>query len=160
MDDLDRTGWLMDGKGAVRETIVRRIIVVVDNHPLVRRGLSELINTEPDLEVGAQCGTPHAALKAITASSPDLVITGLTFGGDVSKGLALVADSRARHPALPVLVLSMHDSARWAERAIRAGASGFLSKQEIDETLLVAIRTVLDDKQFLSTEAGEALENP
>ncbi len=136
----------MDSKVPARETTVKRQIVVIDNHPLVRRGLSELIDNEPDLEVCAECVTPRAALEAITATKADLVITGLSLNDGIGDGLVLLADIRSQHADLPVLVLSMHDGARWAERAITAGANGFLSKQEIDETLLVAIRTVLDGK--------------
>lgn len=127
----------------MKKTVKRRV-VIVDSHPLVRRGLAELINNEPDLEVSAETDRPSAALEAITITKADLVITGLSLRDGIGDGLALVADIHSQHSELPVLVLSLHDGSRWAERAIAAGASGFLSKQEIDDTLLAAVRTVLD----------------
>ena len=126
--------------------ISRRRVVIVDNHPLLRHGLTELINTQPDLEVCAETSTPRAALDAIKVTAADLVITGLSVRDGIGAGLALVADIHSQHADLPVLVLSMHDESKWAERAMQAGASGYLNKQEIGDSLLDTIRTVLDRK--------------
>lgn len=124
-----------------------RRVLIVDGHPLVRRGLAALIDAEPDLTVCARAATPREALEALASVRPDLVITDLSFGdGAGSEGLALVADIGSRHGDLPVLVLSMHEGSVWERRAVYAGASGYVSKREMGETLLVAIRAVLDGK--------------
>ena len=103
--------------------------------------MTSLIETEPDLKVCAEAATRSAALEAIESAKPDLVITDLSL--KKSDGLELVKDIHQRHPLLPVLVLSMHDESIYAERALRAGASGYLTKEEMDDTVLLAIRRVL-----------------
>jgi len=140
-----------------RDKTATRQVVIVDNHPLVRRGLTSLINTEPDLEVCAESSSRRAALEAISASRPDVVITGLTFVD--ADGLALVADIRSQYSALPILVLSMREGSRWAERALEAGANGYVGKHEIGETLLGAVRQVLNGNQYLGPWASKALGN-
>ena len=94
---------------------------------------------------------PRAALDAITDTGADLVTTGLSFGSGTREGLTLLADIRSQQPDLPVLVVSMHNGPRSVELAIQAGASGYVSKQEIGESLLTAIRTVLDGKPYVSS---------
>jgi DNA-binding NarL/FixJ family response regulator len=124
-------------------------IVIVDDHSIVRRGLTALINSEPDLAVCGEAATCQAALRAIGQSTPDLVIVDLALeGGD--DGLDLVKDMKTRHPKIPVLVLSMHPEEVYAERALRAGARGYLTKQQLDETVLVAIRRLLSGEMYMS----------
>ena len=126
----------------------KRRILIVDDHPLVRRGLSALIDNEPDLTVCAKAATQRAGLDAIAASQPDLVIADLSLqNGD---GLEMVKEIRLRHKHLPVLVLSMHDAALYAERAFKAGASGYVIKEEMSDTVLLAVRRVLDGQKYLS----------
>jgi DNA-binding NarL/FixJ family response regulator len=126
----------------------RRTILIVDDHPMLRRGLASLITSEPDLAVCGEAATCQAALEAIGQQLPDLILVDLTLeGGD---GLDLVKDLKIRHPKIPTLVLSMHDEAVYAERALRAGARGYVSKQQLDETVLLAIRTVLAGETHLS----------
>lgn len=126
----------------------RRSILIVDDHPMLRRGLASLIESEPDLTVCGEAATRTAALDAIRASPPDLVIVDLMLGD--SHGLDLVKDMKIRHPEIPALVLSMHDEALYAERSLRAGARGYVTKQELDDTLLTAIQRVLAGDIYMS----------
>ena len=123
-------------------------ILLVDDHALFRRGLASLIETEPDLVVCAQAATRQAGLEAIAAAKPDLVITDLSLG-DID-GLELIKDLKRRFPRLPVLALSMHGEAIYAERALRAGARGYVTREEIDATVLIAIRRVLAGEIYTS----------
>ncbi|HXH28808.1 MAG TPA: response regulator transcription factor [Candidatus Polarisedimenticolia bacterium] len=132
----------------------RRTILIVDDHPVLRRGLAALIESEPDLAVCGQAATSEAALEAIRESRPSLVIADLALGED--DGLDLVKAMKACHPEIPVLVLSMHDEKVYAERALRAGARGYVTKQQLDGTVLVAIRRLLDGGTYMS-EKLEAL---
>ena len=125
-------------------------ILIVDDHPVLRRGLASLIESEPDLAVCGEAASCEAALAAVRDRRPDLVIVDLQLeGGD---GLDLVKDLKQRHPALPALVLSMHDESVYAERALRAGARGYVTKQQLDETVLAAIRRLLAGETWMSPE--------
>lgn len=128
----------------------RRTILIVDDHPMLRRGLAALIEAEPGLTVCGEAATRSAALAAIRASPPDLVIVDLVLGD--SHGLDLVKDMRAHHPQIPALVLSMHDEAVYAERSLRAGARGYVTKRELDDTLLIAIHRVLAGETYMSAK--------
>lgn len=123
-------------------------ILVIDELPLVRRGLSDLIESEPDLAVFAQAGTGVAALEALSVHQPDLVTLEIVLKG--SDGLELLKDIRSRFPNLPVLVISANDESVYAERVFRAGARGYVTKHERDETVLVAIRRVLEGGNYVS----------
>jgi DNA-binding NarL/FixJ family response regulator len=124
----------------------RRRILIVDDHPLIRRGLTALINAEPDLIVCAEATTLQDGLVAIAAARPDLVITDLSLiDGD---GLELVRDVRARHLGLRILVLSTHDSPLYVRRAFAAGADGYLAKHQMTEMLLPAVRSVLRGETY------------
>src|SRR5882724_8396389 len=100
----------------------KRRILLVDDHPLVREGLAESINRESDLMVCAEADDRHEAIEAIQKTKPDLVIADLAL--KTSSGMELIKDIHSRWPRLPVLVVSMHDEALYAERALRAGARG------------------------------------
>ncbi len=128
----------------------KRTILIVDDHPMLRRGLAALINFEPDLVVCGEAGTYPAALEAIQAHQPDLVIVDLELGG--RDGLHLVKDIKIRHPLIPTLMLSMHDESLYAERALRAGAAGYVTKQQLDETVLIAIRCALAGETYMSEQ--------
>ena len=134
------------------DQIVRKRIAVIDDHSLIRRGLAAMIDNESDMMVCAEAATHQAALAAIEEAQPDLVTVDLSLGdGD---GLELLKDLRVRFPELPTLVISMHDEALYAERAFRAGARGYITKQQMDDTLLDAIRCVLDGNQYMSPAVG------
>lgn len=127
-------------------------ILLVDDHALVRRGLAALIETEADLVICAEAASHAEGLEAIARSNPDLVIADLSLQD--SDGLELVKDIKRLHPLLPVLVLSMHDEAIYAERALRAGARGYVSKRDIDDTVLIAIRRLLAGEIHTSEAMG------
>jgi DNA-binding NarL/FixJ family response regulator len=133
----------------------RRTILIVDDHPMFRRGLASLIESEPDLAVCGQAGSSAAALQAAQQSQPDLVTVDLALGE--SDGLDLVKEMKRRHPGIPALVLSMHDEAVYAERSLRAGARGYVTKQQLDETVLVAIRRLLAGEIYMSGTLEERL---
>src|ERR1035441_5327232 len=126
----------------------RTRILLVDDHPLVRERLGEIINREADLIVCGEAEDRHGAIAAIPAKHPDLVIVDLTLKN--SDGLELIKDIRARWPKLRMLVVSMHDESLYAERVIRAGAMGYITKQEATRNILIAIRRVLDGTIYLN----------
>ena len=125
-------------------------ILIVDDHPVLRRGLASLIESEPGFAVCGEAATCPAALEAIRERRPDLVIVDLTLEG--CDGLDLVKDMKKRHPKIPALVLSMHDESVYAERALRAGARGYVTKQELDDTVLAAIRRLLAGGTYMSAK--------
>lgn len=126
----------------------KRTVFVIDDHPIVREGLTQLINREPDLTV---CGTAedvYAALKAMQTLKPDIALADISLKG--ADGIELIKNLKIRMPALPVLVLSIHDESIYAPRALRAGARGFIMKQEATENVLLALRRVLSGEIYLS----------
>jgi DNA-binding NarL/FixJ family response regulator len=141
------------------EPPTKRRVLVVDANPLVRRGLTALINAESDLAVGAEAATAQGALDAIAASRPALVLADFSFEDGL--GLDLVRAIRARHHRQPVLLMSLDDTPVYAERAFYAGANGCVSKHELDETILTAIRAVLNavGPAVLRASAGYTRQN-
>lgn len=123
-------------------------IFIVDDHPIVREGLSLMMNREPDMMVCGEAEEATRALQAITAAKPDFLIVDISLSGP--DGLDLLKSVRARYPYLPVLVLSMHDESIYAERALRAGANGYIMKQEATERVLVAVRQILAKNVYVS----------
>ena len=123
-------------------------VLVVDDHPIVRQGLALLINREDDLTVCGEAQDAHAAMQAIASVKPDILIVDISLNGP--DGLDLLKDVRMRHPELPVLILSMHDESVYAERALRAGAQGYIMKQEATEKVLVAVRRILSHEIYIS----------
>lgn len=123
-------------------------ILLVDDHPMVRERLAEIIEREPDMHVVGEAEDRHAALDVVRLSSPDLVIVDLTLKN--SSGLELIRDLRAQYPCIAILVVSMHDESLHAERVIQAGARGYITKQEATKNILLAIRTVLEGQIYLS----------
>lgn len=130
-------------------------IIVVDDHPFVRYGITQLVNAEPDLRVCCEADNYRQAITNIERMRPDFAIIDLSLK-DVN-GIELIKDIKTRFPSLPVLVLSMHDESHYAERAIRAGAGGYVMKMEGTETLIKAIRTILSGQVFLSSEMASKL---
>jgi DNA-binding NarL/FixJ family response regulator len=127
----------------------------VDDHPIVREGLARRIERQGDLTVCGEAESAADALMAVNDLAPDLVVVDLTLKD--KSGLELIKDLRVRHPQVPVLVLSMHDETHYAERALRAGAGGYIMKQEAAENVLVAIRRVLDGQVYLSDRMADRL---
>ena len=126
----------------------RAKLLVVDDHPIVRRGLVQLINQEEDLVVCGEACDAAAALEAVEALRPDLAIVDISLG-DVG-GLELIKWIRSQWPDLPMLALSIHSESLYAERALRAGAQGYVMKQEATEIILSAIRRVLRGEVHVS----------
>jgi len=123
-------------------------VFLVDDHPIVRQGLTLFINREPDLMVSGEADSATAALQAIRTALPDFVVLDISLGGP--DGLELLKTLRAKYPNLPVLVLSMHDESIYAERALRAGANGYIMKQETTDKVVSAIRRILGGDVYLS----------
>ena len=123
-------------------------VLLVDDHPLVRRGLAEVIMRESDLETCGEAGDVQEALREVERTQPDVVVIDLTLKS--GHGLELIERLRDRHPRIKMLVSSMHDEMLFAERVLRAGAMGYITKQEPPETLLRAVRQVLRGEVYLS----------
>lgn len=123
-------------------------VLVVDDHPIVRQGLTLLINRESDLTVCGEAEDAHTAMQSLTATRPDILVVDISLNGP--DGLDLLKNVRSRHPDLPVLILSMHDESIYAERALRAGAQGYIMKQEATEKVLVALRRILSREIYVS----------
>jgi DNA-binding NarL/FixJ family response regulator len=128
----------------------RRKILIVDDHPILRKGLSMLINQEPDLVVDGEAEDARKALEAIETIRPDMVIVDISLPG--IDGVELLKSIKLRYGDLPTLVVSMHDESLFAERALRAGARGYVMKQEALDNVLVAIRRVLAGEIFVSNK--------
>ena len=129
-------------------TPVKTKVFLVDDHPLVREWLTQLIQRENDLAVCGEAEDTHEALEKITATGPDIVVADISLKS--THGLELVKDLQVRYPSLPVLVLSMHDESLYAERVLRAGAKGYITKQEATKKILLAIRQVLSGQIYIS----------
>ncbi len=126
----------------------RHRIVIVDDHPMTRYGIAQLLNLESDLEVCGEAGSAEQAMAVVSALKPRLVVADLSMPG--RHGLEFIKDMRAMHPEIAVLVLSMHDEALFAERVLRAGARGYIMKNEGGEKLVHAVRHVLQNKVYVS----------
>jgi DNA-binding NarL/FixJ family response regulator len=134
---------------AERETESRkRTVFIVDDHPLLRQGLALMINREKDLAVCGEAEEAQAAMRAIAQYQPDILIVDISLNGP--DGLELLKSIRNSYASLPVLILSMHDEATYAERALRARANGYIMKQEATEKVLVAVRRILNGEVYLS----------
>jgi DNA-binding NarL/FixJ family response regulator len=131
-----------------KATVRRARVLIVDDHPMTRAGLAHMINHQPDMMVSAEAENAVRALSALEANEPDLVLLDITLPG--KNGLELIKDLKAMHPGLPVLVVSMHDESLYADRVLRAGARGYITKHEGGEKLLRAIRQVLSGKIYVS----------
>jgi DNA-binding NarL/FixJ family response regulator len=132
----------------MRTDPAKRTVFIVDDHPIIRQGLALLINREPDLAVCGDAEEAGSALRLIEELKPDLVVVDISLSGP--DGLDLLKSIRARDPNLPVLILSMMDEFLYAERGLRAGANGYIMKQQATEQVLVAIRRILGGEIYLS----------
>ncbi|MHA3773443.1 response regulator transcription factor [Verrucomicrobiota bacterium sgz303538] len=137
--------------------IEKKKVLVVEDHPFTRMGIAEFINRQHDLEICGLAEDVREALLLADAKQPDLILTDLSLPG--RGGLELIKDLYALYPKIPVLVLSMYDEPLYAERVLRMGARGYITKWESPEQLLDAIRRVLRGKLYLSEEmAAHAIE--
>jgi DNA-binding NarL/FixJ family response regulator len=130
-------------------------VVVIDDHAILRQGLAELINDQPDLVACGEADSPPEAMKVVAATNPDVAVVDITLNsGD---GIELCRQLHERWPTLAILVLSMHDESLYAERVLRAGAMGYVMKQEPQETVMTAIRRVLAGETYLSDKIASKL---
>lgn len=125
-------------------------IIIVDDHPIVREGLAQIINHENDLTVCGQAGDATRAMKIIRTLNPDMVIVDITL--KETNGMELIKNIKVQYPNLPVLALSMHEESLYAERALRAGAKGYIMKQQATDNVITAIRKVLSGQVYISDE--------
>ena len=130
-------------------------ILLVDDHPLVREWLTNLINEEPDIEVCGQAGNTREALGLVGTLRPRIVVVDISLDG--ASGLELIKDVKAVHPKVDLIVLSMHDEMLYAERAMRAGAVGYVMKRDATDKVLAAIRTVLQGGLYFSNAVNAML---
>ena len=132
------------GKNGEKKTQV----LIVDDHPVVRDGLTTIINHEQDLNVCGQADDAYQALKAVTELKPDVVVVDISLKN--SDGIELTKSIKARHPKLSIIVFSVHDESLYAERALLAGAKAYLMKDAVSENIVKAIRTVLSGEIYVS----------
>lgn len=135
--------------------IKKKRIVVVDDHPIVRRGIAELLDDTDNLTACGQAGTVEEALRLVSKKRPDLALVDLFLDGIMAT--ELIKDLSAKFPDMKILVFSIQKEALFAERALKAGADGYLVKEEATHEVLHAIQTLLDDKIYLSGKIGEKI---
>jgi DNA-binding NarL/FixJ family response regulator len=133
----------------------KKRVLLVDDHPMMRQGIAQLINQQQDLEVCCEAGNAPQAARFIDSSQPDLAIVDVSLEG--SSGLELIKDIHVRHPRVVVLVLSMHEESIYAERMLHAGARGYVMKNAGGETVLKAVRQVLDGRVYVSEKMSARL---
>lgn len=139
--------------GAAKE---KRTVFLVDDHPLVREWLSTLINRQSDLIVCGEAGDRAQALEKITSLKPRVAVVDILLD-DGSSGIELIKDIKIAAPDVAVVVLSMHDESLYAERALRAGARGYVMKRDVTKNVLQAIRSVLNGELFLSAKLATVM---
>jgi len=161
-----KTGY--DGNGAAAlqadSTVIkskqgrsRSSVLIVDSHPVVRQGLSQIIDREKDVQICGEASTAEGALNFLGRIVPDLMTVDIALAG--SGGLDLIKACRERYPSLPIIVISVYEESIYAERAIRAGARGYVMKNEPPYIILTAIRTVLEGRQYMSDSLKDKLLN-
>jgi DNA-binding NarL/FixJ family response regulator len=138
------------------QTTIKQGVLVVDDHPLFRKGVVQLLNDEPDLEVRAEASNSTEALGAIRRHKLDLAVVDIGLEGSAN-GIELTKAIKAERPKLPVLILSMHDETLFAERALRAGARGYVMKREALDNFISAVRTVLRGEIFISPNMSKRM---
>ena len=137
-----------DVTSTISQLPVKARILIVDDHVIVRQGIAQLVNRELDLDVCAEAGDTDSAIAVLRETQVDLAIVDISLPG--TSGIELVKLMRDAQPQLPVLVMSMHDEALYSDRAFRAGAKGYVMKQEATEKLLAAIRKILNGGVYVS----------
>jgi DNA-binding NarL/FixJ family response regulator len=133
----------------------KRRIFLVDDHPITRQGVVVLINQEPDLEVCGEADSAPKAFDLLQKSKADLAVVDISL--KTTSGIELTKNLKVLLPDLPILIMSMHDESLYAERALRAGAKGYVMKQEASDNILIAIRRILDGELYLSEKMKEKM---
>ena len=145
----------MTASRAARADKPSKKMIVVDDHPMSREGIVAWILSTPDWEVSCQAETAEQALDAVIRTKPDIVVTDITLPG--KSGLELIRDIHAVAPAVRILVVSMHDERLYAERALRAGAHGYVTKQAKGQDIVQAIRRILSGKFYVSQSMSQQI---
>jgi DNA-binding NarL/FixJ family response regulator len=133
----------------------KRRVLLVDDHAILREGFAEIINSKPDLQVCGEASTAGRAIDSVNRLKPDLVVVDISLQG--GSGLELIKSLKVMHPRLPMLVLSMHEESLYAERALRAGALGYVMKREESKIILEAIRTALKGELFVNQSVRDQM---
>jgi len=145
----------MKAQGKSKPAVAVKQVLIVDDHPMMRQGLAQLINSEPDLKVCCEADTAKQAFEVVQHGKPDIVLLDISLPD--RNGLELIKDIHTVRPALPVLVVSMHDESHYAERVLRAGGRGYVMKQEGGKKLMEAIRRVLAGQIAVSEKMSERI---
>jgi DNA-binding NarL/FixJ family response regulator len=143
------------GAADMESSLSKRKIFLVDDHPLVREWLMNLINQQPDLMVCGEAGSGPEACQRITRLKPDIAVVDISLAE--GSGIEVIRDIRVLAPKTEVIVLSMHDESLYAERALRAGARGYVMKRETTKKIITAIRQVLEGKLYVSEKFAAAI---
>jgi DNA-binding NarL/FixJ family response regulator len=150
-----KSARLRKGPASASAQATKRRILLVDDHPMTREGLAANINRQGDLEVCCEASNPAEAMSALSKLKPDLLVTDMSMPG--RSGIEFIKDIHAMLPELPILVLSMHDEMLYAERALRAGARGYLMKDAGSAKLLEVIRLILSGQSYVSPQMSARL---
>ncbi len=130
-------------------------IFIADDHPLVRKGIKEILEEEIDLKVIGEAAYPHEVLEGIKRTNPDILVTDLSMPG--RSGVDLISDLKQLFPSLPVLVLTMHPEERFAVRVLKAGAFGYLTKDTKPEEIVKAVRQICNGRKYITPSIAETL---
>ncbi len=141
MQKLEKTGWMR--------------IFIVDDHPVMRRGLGHVIDSLPDMQLAGEAAQAEEALEKIEQAAPDLVLVDISLGD--RSGIELIKELRSRYDSIKILVLSMHDESLYAERSIRAGALGYVHKNAPTESLVEGMRKALAGEIVLSPKIANQM---
>ena len=133
----------------------KKKVVIIDDHPIVRHALTQLINMEPDMTVAGQADDAASGLALVERQQPDAAIVDLSLRD--SNGIELVKDLRVRWPRLPILVVSMHDESLYAERSLRAGARGYVTKSEPPQNVLEGLRRTMAGGIYVSDRVASRM---
>lgn len=130
-------------------------IVVVDDHPIVRQGLAQIINQEEDMALAGEAGDATEAMKVIKQVNPDMAIIDVSLTG--TSGIELTKNILIHYPKMPILIVSMYDESLYVERVLKAGAKGYLMKQEATDNIVAAIRKILGGDIYVSEKMRDTL---
>jgi DNA-binding NarL/FixJ family response regulator len=137
--------------------IIKKILIV-DDHPLLRQGIKRVLEKENDLIIIGEAASANEAMDIINRDKPDIAIIDITLSGNVN-GIDLIRSIKERFPDIFSLVLSMHSESIYAERAIKSGARGYIMKEDAAKNIINAVRTILNDELYLSSELSKKLLN-
>jgi DNA-binding NarL/FixJ family response regulator len=142
-------------KSRKKAEVLKRKVLLVDDHPITRQGVSAMINQQDDLIVCGETDNAASALELISTLEPDMIVLDISL--KTVNGIELAKDIKARFAKVPILMMSMHDEGLYAERSLRAGAKGYIMKQEANDKILIAINQVLKGDLYISDKIREKM---